>query len=70
MDRKMLSKASQAIDALRKPKVSSLEQTIVEPVLGQTKDARGLDHFLLRSAEKVSGECQLIASTHNILKMF
>ena len=62
MDRKIRSKAGQAIYALRK--------TIVEPVFGQTKAARGLDRFLLRGMEKVSGEWHLIAITHNILKMF
>jgi hypothetical protein len=62
MDRKIGSKAAQAIYALRK--------TIIEPVFGQTKAARGLDRFLLRGMEKVSGQWHLIAITHNILKMF
>ena len=62
MDRKIRSKAGQAIYALRK--------TIVEPVFGQTKGARGLDRFLLRGQEKVNGEWHLMATTHNILKMF
>jgi hypothetical protein len=61
MDRKIRSKAGQAIYALRK--------TIVEPVFGQIKGARGLDHFLLRGLEKVSDEWVLIATTHNIGKL-
>jgi hypothetical protein len=60
MDRKIRSKAGQAIYALRK--------TIVEPVFGQTKGARRLDRFLLRGQEKVNGEWHLMATTHNILK--
>lgn len=40
MDRKLRSKAGQAIYALRK--------TIVEPMFGQIKGARGLDHFRWR----------------------
>jgi len=62
MDRKLRSKAGQAIYARRK--------TIVEPVFGQIKDARGLDRFRLRGLEKVNGEWSLIATTHNLLKLF
>ena len=62
MDRKLRSKAGQAIYALRK--------TIVEPVFGQTKAVRGPDRFLLRGLEKVNGEWSLMATTHNILKLF
>lgn len=62
MERKLRSKAGQAIYALRK--------TVVEPVFGQIKAARGLDRFLLRGLEKVNGEWALMATTHNILKLF
>jgi hypothetical protein len=55
------SKAGQAIYALRK--------TIVEPVFGQIKGARGLDGFLLRGLEKADGEWTLMAITHNLLKL-
>ena len=61
MDRKLRSKAGQAIYALRK--------TIAEPVFGQIKGARGLDRFLLRGLEKVNGEWSLMAITHNIGKL-
>ena len=62
MERKLRSKAGQAIYALRK--------TVVEPVFGQIKGARGLDRFRLRGLEKVNGEWTLMATTHNILKLF
>ena len=62
MDRKLRSKAGQAIYALRK--------TIVEPVFGQMKGARGLDRCRLRGLEKVNGEWALMATTHNLLKLF
>ena len=62
MDRKLRSKAGQTVYALRK--------TIVEPVFGQIKGARGLDRFRLRGLEKVNGEWALMASTHNLLKLF
>ena len=62
MDRKIRSKTGQAIYALRK--------TIVEPVFGQIKGSRRLDRFRLRGLEKVNGEWSLMATTHNILKLF
>jgi transposase len=62
MDRKLRSKTGQAIYALRK--------TIVEPVFGQIKGSRRLDRFRLRGLEKVNGEWSLMATTHNILKLF
>jgi hypothetical protein len=43
---------------------------IVEPVNGQIKECRGIRRFLLRGLEKVDGEWHLIASTHNLLKLF
>jgi hypothetical protein len=61
MDRKIRSKAGQAIYVLRK--------SIVEPVFGQIKAARGLDRFLLRGLENVTGEWHLIAITHNLRKL-
>jgi chemotaxis protein histidine kinase CheA len=61
MERKLRSKAGQAIYALRK--------IIAEPVFGQIKGARGLDCFLLRGLEKVNGEWSLMAITHNIGKL-
>ncbi len=62
MDRKLHSKAGQVVYALRK--------TIVEPVFGQIKGARRLDRFRLRGLEKVNGEWALMATTHNLLKLF
>ena len=62
MDRKLRSVAGQAVYALRK--------TIVEPVFGQTSGARRLDRFLLRGLQKVNGEWALMATSHNILKLF
>jgi hypothetical protein len=62
MARKLRSKQRSAIYAQRK--------AIVEPVNGQIKEARGLWRFLLRGLEKVDGEWHLIASTHNLLKLW
>ncbi|MFM9088383.1 MAG: IS1182 family transposase [Cyanobium sp.] len=62
MDRKLRSVSGQAIYALRK--------TVVEPVFGQIKGARRLDRFRLRGLDKVNGEWAVMATTHNILKLF
>ena len=61
MQRKLETKAGAAVYALRK--------TIVEPVFGQIKQARGFRQFLLRGLAKVRGEWALICMTHNILKL-
>lgn len=45
-------------------------KAIVEPVFGQFKEARGLRRFLLRGLPNVRYEFDLIALTHNLLKLF
>ena len=62
MRRKVQTKAGAAIYAGRK--------SIVEPVFGQIKRARGFRQFLLRGIEKVRAEWALVCMTHNILKMY
>jgi transposase len=57
MARKLRKKEGRKIYAKRK--------TIVEPVFGQTKEARGLRRFLLRGLDKVNGEWTLWGMTHN-----
>jgi hypothetical protein len=46
-----------------------LRKTIVEPVIGQIKQARGFRQFLLRGERKVRGEWSLITTAHNLLKL-
>jgi len=62
MARKLRSKKGSRIYAQRK--------AIVEPVNGQIKEVRGLRRFQLRGLEKVDAEWHLIATTHNLLKLF
>jgi transposase len=62
MARKLLTKAGARVYAARKG--------IVEPVIGQIKQARGFRQFLLRGFEKVQGEWSLVCTTHNILKLY
>lgn len=47
-----------------------MRKAIVEPVFGQIKEARGLRRFLLRGLRAVRAEFDLIALTHNLLKLF
>src|SRR6202171_3446783 len=49
--------------------IYSTRKTVVEPVFGQIKEARGFRHFLLRGLKKVQGEWAIICLTHNILKL-
>lgn len=62
MRRKLKTKVGKAVYAARK--------TIVEPVFGQIKQARGFRQFLLRGITKVRGEWALVCLTHNILKLY
>jgi len=62
MARKLHTKAGAKVYAARK--------AIVEPVIGQIKQARGFRQFLLRGVEKVQGEWSLVCTTHNILKLY
>jgi transposase len=62
MTRKLHTKTGAAVYAARKG--------IVEPVIGQIKQARGFRQFLLRGVEKVQGEWSLVCTTHNILKLY
>ena len=62
MSRKLHTKVGAAVYAARK--------AIVEPVIGQIKQARGFRQFLLRGIENVQGEWSLVCTTHNILKLY
>jgi Transposase DDE domain len=45
-------------------------KVIVEPVLGQSTEARGCRRFLLRGLEKIRGAWRLVCLTHNLLKLW
>lgn len=62
MTRKLQTKAGAAVYAARR--------SIVEPVVGQIKQARGFRAFLLRDVEQVQGKWALVCATHNILKLY
>jgi len=62
MQRKLRTKAGRAVYQMRK--------TIVEPVFGQIKEARGFTRFLLRGLAKVRSEWTLVATAHNVCRLF
>jgi len=62
MRAKLGTEAGRALYARRK--------TIVEPVFGQIKEARGFRRFLLRGLAKIRGEWRLVCLTHNLLKIW
>jgi hypothetical protein len=62
MRAKLKSQTGQATYRLRK--------CIVEPVFGQIKQGRGFRQFSFRGLAKVTAEWDLVALTHNLLKLF
>ncbi len=46
-----------------------LRKSVVEPVFGQIKHARGFRQFMLRGLAKAQGEWSLICTVHNLLKL-
>lgn len=50
--------------------IYKMRKAIVEPVFGQIKQALGFRQFLLRGLIKVTAEWDLIALSHNLLKLF
>jgi len=62
MRRKLLTERGRSVYAKRK--------SVVEPVFGQIKQARGLRRFSLRGLENVSAEWKIWCLTHNVLKLF
>ena len=62
MARKLTTKRGRAEYRRRK--------AIVEPVFGQTKEARGFRRFHLRGRLKASGEWHLECAVHNLAKLF
>lgn len=62
MERKLSTRAAKATYKTR--------ATTVEPVFGQIKGARGITRFRRRGLDAVTSEWRLIATTHNLLKMW
>jgi len=50
--------------------VYARRKVIVEPVCGQSKDARGLRRFLRRGLQNIRGAWRRVCLTHNRLKIW
>ena len=62
MERKLATKTAKAIYKTR--------ATTVEPIFGQIKGSRGITRFRRRGLQAAISEWTLIATTHNLLKMW
>jgi transposase len=62
MERRLATKRGRRLYALRK--------TLVEPVFGQIKHVRAFRQFLRRGLTRVTEEWALVASAHNVLKLY
>lgn len=63
-------KMARKLSTKRGREVYGKRKTIVEPVFGQVKRARGFLQFSLRGLAKMRGEWALVCLTHNLLKLF
>ena len=51
-------------------KIYARRKGVVEPVVGQIKEARGFRRFLMRGLKAVEAEWSLICTAHNLLKLY
>jgi transposase len=63
-------KMRQKVNTAAGQKLYAQRKTIVEPVFGQIKGARGFRRFSFRGLLKVGAEWSLICLTHNLLKLW
>ena len=62
MERKLLTKRGRSLYRMR--------GILVEPVYGQIKDGQGFRRFMRRGFEAATSEAYLVATTHNLLKLW
>jgi transposase len=62
MERKLLTKRGRALYKMR--------GILVEPVYGQIKDGQGFRRFMRRGLDAATSEASLVATTHNLLKLW
>ena len=62
MERKLLTKRGRALYKMR--------GILVEPVFGQMKDGQGFRRFMRRGLDAATSEASLVATTHNLLKLW
>jgi len=62
MERKLLTKRGHALYKMR--------GILVEPVYGQMKEGQGFRRFMRRGLDAAASEASLVATTHNLLKLW
>ncbi|MDP2659249.1 MAG: IS1182 family transposase [Dehalococcoidia bacterium] len=62
MERKLLTKRGRALYRMR--------GILVEPVYGQVKEGQGFRRFMRRGFEAATSEASMVATTHNLLKLW
>jgi len=62
MERKLLTKRGRRLYGMR--------SVLVEPVYGQVKEGQGFRRFMRRGLPAASGEASLVATSHNLLKLW
>ena len=62
MERRLLTKRGRALYKMR--------GVLVEPVYGQVKEGQGFRRFMRRGLDAATGEASLVATTHNLLKLW
>lgn len=62
MERKLLTKRGRRLYRLR--------SVLVEPVYGQVKEGQGFRRFMRRGFSAAYGEAALVATSHNLLKLW
>jgi transposase len=70
LDDTVKGRMKQKLKAAEGKAVYKMRKAIVEPVFGQTKEARGFRRFSFRGLAKVSAEWDVVCLTHNLLKLF
>ncbi len=63
-------KRSRKLNTKRGKKIYKKRSKMIEPIFGQIKTVRGINHFMRRGFDACKSEWKLICLTHNLLKIF
>ena len=66
----LIEAMKEKIDSVQGRAVYSQRLGTVEPVFGHIREMMGIKRFSLRGKKKVNAQWQLIATIHNLLKVY
>ncbi len=69
-DAKVIEKMRHKLKTTVGRQIYAKRKTVVEPVFGQIKEARGFRRFSFRGLSQVKAEWSLVCLTHNLLKLY